>query len=115
MDLNAETALSRLGGNNKLYCKILDRFVKDNAAAGEESAKLIAAGDMESLERFAHTIKGLAGTVGSDGLYQSALALEHAAKDRADQTRLGAAQAAFQRDATATVAAVQDYLTRNAQ
>ena len=112
MDLDTQTALGRLGNNKKLYGKILDRFLNDNAGADVESAGLVAAGDMADLERFAHTLKGLAGTIGGDALQKSALALEQAAKN-ASGPELDVAQEAFAKDLAATMDAVRGYLAQN--
>jgi HPt (histidine-containing phosphotransfer) domain-containing protein len=74
--IDAAAALDRMSGNERLYKKALGMFV-DLAARQEED--ILAAQnrkDWRALHRAAHTIKGLAGTIGAVELFQLALDLE---------------------------------------
>ncbi len=73
---NVEKALSRLGGNIKLYHNLLSRFAVNYKDTGAEMRELLEAGDFASLQRQAHTIKGLAGSIGDDPLAETAETLE---------------------------------------
>ena len=74
-------ALQRLAGNQKLYRTLLERFYNSYHAFGAEIQSHIAAGNIEEAQRNAHTIKGLAGTIGHAGLAEASLALETACKN----------------------------------
>ena len=76
-------ALQRLAGNQKLYRTLLERFYNSYHAFGAEIQSQLAEGKLEDAQRGAHTIKGLAGTVGHQGLMDAALALETACREGA--------------------------------
>ena len=88
-------ALQRLAGNQKLYRTLLERFYQSYGKFGAEMQSLLAEGKLEDAQRGAHTIKGLAGTIGHAGLAEAALSLEMACKNSAPAPDLAAAQAAF--------------------
>ena len=68
--------LRRAGGNAELYARMLARFCESQAdAVGAVEAALLC-GDPHGATRAAHTLKGLAGTIGAAGLAQQAGALE---------------------------------------
>ena len=75
-------ALRLLGNNEKLYTNVLKRFRGQYAGNYESLADAMLHGeDWETVQREAHTIKGLAGTIGHPGLQQTAMELELAIKD----------------------------------
>ena len=76
-------ALQRLAGNQKLYRTLLERFYNSYSKYGAEIESVIAEAKMEDAQRGAHTIKGLAGTLGHQGLAEASLALETACRDAA--------------------------------
>jgi HPt (histidine-containing phosphotransfer) domain-containing protein len=90
-------ALKLLANNIKLYRSVLQRFLGQYSSGYEEIAALISKGeDAQGIQTQAHTIKGLAGTIGNPALYQAALDLEHAFRNQAehgkdDLDRLGKA------------------------
>ena len=61
-------AIARLGGNALVYRRMLRRFVDDLAAWPAEWQGLTARGDAEAAARALHTVKGVAATLGMDGL-----------------------------------------------
>jgi HPt (histidine-containing phosphotransfer) domain-containing protein len=75
------TALQQLAGSEKLYLSIITKFVTmykdfpDTIQADLEKA------DLAKVQRDAHTVKGLAGTLGHGGLRDIAAQLEHSAVD----------------------------------
>jgi HPt (histidine-containing phosphotransfer) domain-containing protein len=74
--LNVEAALKRLRGNRQLYRKLLDSYIP---GYGDTSAKLlqeVQAGNWEDALRRVHSIKGVAGTLGSTALAAAAGKLE---------------------------------------
>ena len=76
------SALKMLGNNAKLYKSVLKRFYKQYADNSELASKLGNLSDLEGLQREAHTIKGLAGTIGHAALQNAAQALELSVKNR---------------------------------
>ena len=74
--LDVEAALKRLRGNRHLYRKLLDSYIP---GYGETSAMLlqeVQAGKWEDALRRVHSIKGVAGTLGSTILADAARKLE---------------------------------------
>jgi HPt (histidine-containing phosphotransfer) domain-containing protein len=82
--IDVDIGLSRVGGNNKLYKKLLLKFYSSYQNAPAELDQLLERGANEDAERLAHTIKGLAGNVGATELNAKAGELEntiHESKD----------------------------------
>ncbi len=69
-------ALERLGGMDDLYVEVLGSFADEQADAMARTRTALNSNDHEGARRVAHTLKGLAGTVGAAALEASALALE---------------------------------------
>ena len=80
--IDTETGLNRVGGNTKLYLKILNKFRISQADAIERIKTAFDAGDNETSEREAHTLKGLAGNIGAEALQQAAQIVESQAKSK---------------------------------
>ena len=74
--IDTEVGLRRVGGNTKLYHKILNKFCISQAAVISRIQIAFAAGDNKTAEREAHTLKGLAGNIGAEDLQQAALTVE---------------------------------------
>ncbi len=74
--IDTETGLNRVGGNTKLYLKILNKFRISQADAIERIETAFDAGDNETSKREAHTLKGLAGNIGAEALQQAAQVVE---------------------------------------
>jgi len=75
--LNTTEALLRLGGNRPLYLKLLRQFLEMESTPAQ-IAEALASNDWLQAERLAHTIKGVAGSMGADGLQDAASGLEEA-------------------------------------
>jgi two-component system sensor histidine kinase/response regulator len=74
--LDAEAGLRRVLGKEAVYLSLLRQFVnghRDDAAAVRAA---LAAGDAATAERLAHTVKGVAGNLGADGVAAAAASLE---------------------------------------
>ncbi len=78
--LDASGALARLGNNKKLYLRLLRQFVDFYSASGQEDQKALAEDDHGAATRVAHTLKGLAGSIGAARLSELAASLEAAHK-----------------------------------
>jgi HPt (histidine-containing phosphotransfer) domain-containing protein len=77
-DINIEAALSRLNGQTKLYRKLLLKFTDNQAAVITDIKTALDKKDTESAVRLAHTLKGMAGTIGAGKLQVLAGKLETA-------------------------------------
>ncbi len=76
--LDTKDGLMRVGGNKKLYLKLLQQFTDQQAYAADEIAKALQTNDFPLAERTAHTVKGVAGNLGARELQQIAAILEKA-------------------------------------
>ena len=82
--LDTNDGLSRVGGNRKLYVKILRQFAEQQGPALDQVADALAKGDHALAERLAHTLKGVAGNIGAAGVQSAAAALERVIRDRSN-------------------------------
>jgi len=57
-------ALGRMGGNNGVYLRMLQSFIKDLATLPRQLTSLLHEGRFDESRRLMHTFKGLAGTLG---------------------------------------------------
>jgi len=82
--LDTNDGLSRVGGNRKLYVKLLRQFADQQSPAIDQVADALANGDHALAERLAHTLKGVAGNVGATSVQSPAAVLERAIRDRSN-------------------------------
>jgi signal transduction histidine kinase/CheY-like chemotaxis protein/HAMP domain-containing protein len=90
--LDTQDGLSRVGGNRVLYMKLLRQFVDDHARTVEQVSDALADGDIKLAERLAHTLKGVAGNIGSAAVRSAASAVEKAIHEGAPPANVDAAQ-----------------------
>jgi CheY-like chemotaxis protein/HPt (histidine-containing phosphotransfer) domain-containing protein len=78
--VNVAASVRRIGGNVALYLSLLEKFrdQQRNFATGFREA--LAANDHETAERLAHTLRGIAGTLGAETLQDLAGLLESSTK-----------------------------------
>jgi two-component system sensor histidine kinase/response regulator len=81
--LDSADGLRRVGGNHKLYIKLLRDFESHQADAIEQIRAALATNDIESATRVAHTLKGVAGSLGAGPVQTAAAAVENLLRDRA--------------------------------
>jgi two-component system, sensor histidine kinase and response regulator len=116
--LDVDGALRRVAGNAPFLLSLLRRFVDGNRHAVADIAQSLEAGDRAGAERRAHTLKGVAATLGATRLQQAVSDLEaalHADPDSAETSQrlatLGAVLvslcAALDRQLPGAVAAVE--------
>jgi two-component system sensor histidine kinase/response regulator len=74
--LDSADGLRRVGGNNKLYVKLLRQFVSEQADAVGQIRTALATNDTETATRLAHTLKGVAGNLGAGSVQVAAAAVE---------------------------------------
>jgi len=75
------TALQQLAGSEKLYLSIITKFTTLYKDLPDTIQADLEKGDLAKVQRDAHTIKGLAGTLGHSALRDAAAQLEHGAVD----------------------------------
>jgi PAS domain S-box-containing protein len=93
-----DAALLRMGGERGLYGRICRQFVQDQAEAPGLIRQQLAQGRRPDARRLAHTLKGLAATVGATGLARSTAELEQAIDAGAAETVLSERLAEVGRD-----------------
>jgi two-component system sensor histidine kinase/response regulator len=80
--INSEDGLKRVGGNVALYKRLLQKFVDADYYAPLRGA--IEAGDINSAEQHAHTIKGVAANLSLPRVTAIATALDTDLKNSGD-------------------------------
>jgi polar amino acid transport system substrate-binding protein len=79
--IDIEEGLRRVGGNRKLYRKLLVEFYQDHREDVHAIRKALDQDDLETAQRLAHTIKGVSGSIGAGDLHREAAGLDTAFKD----------------------------------
>ncbi len=85
--LQVDEGLARVAGNTKLYLKLLRQFVVQEADAGARIGACLSTGDRRTAERLAHTVKGVAGSLGAGAVQAAGAVLEKAIGDGVDAER----------------------------
>ena len=75
-ELDTEKALSRLGNNERLYIKLLRQFLMHYDNSETQFYEALDHGDTTTAQRVAHTLKGLAASIGATTLASEAAYLE---------------------------------------
>jgi PAS domain S-box-containing protein len=85
--LDSDKAMAGMGGKD-IYQTMLKKFIPSQGQAVQSIQEALAADDPETAERLAHTLRGVAATVGAFSLAESAGQLETAIAERdADKSR----------------------------
>jgi CheY-like chemotaxis protein/HPt (histidine-containing phosphotransfer) domain-containing protein len=74
--IDMQWGLERIGGNRKLYRKLLTEFFLKHGNALKTIESLLAEGDKASVRRELHTLQGVAGNIGARALQKAAQAYE---------------------------------------
>ena len=74
--INTKSALARLGNNRKLYRQMLLLFFSGHAQDCQSIREAIDKDDFELARRLVHTLKGVAGSIGAEGLCSAAVNFE---------------------------------------
>ncbi|MBI2772753.1 MAG: response regulator [Burkholderiales bacterium] len=99
--LDCELGLSRMMGKKKLYLSMLGRFVQGQRHTARDIAAALAAGDVGTAERHAHTTRGVAGNIGATVLQGVAGDLEQALRQGTSGPPLDALLRVFEGTLTA--------------
>ena len=105
--LDVAAGLRAVRGDMAHYQRLLEKFCSGQGEAMAGVDALLVAGDLAVAQRFAHTLKGLAGTLGIEDLRQQAAALEAALKQQAPGDVLRADAAALNAALTRRIAAIR--------
>ncbi|MCB1773467.1 MAG: response regulator, partial [Gammaproteobacteria bacterium] len=81
--LDTETGVRRIGGDVPTYLRMLHTFSHNQADVPQRASQALTAGDRKAAERYLHTLKGSAGTIGANELANLAEAAEVAIQDGA--------------------------------
>jgi HPt (histidine-containing phosphotransfer) domain-containing protein len=73
--------LRRTGGNRKRYETLLRKFAEQQSGTGAAIDAALAKGDAATAERAAHSLKGVAATLGANALSEAAFRVEAAIKN----------------------------------
>jgi len=76
--------LERIAGNTRLYRDLLTQFATRQGSAAARIQAALASGDRTQAERLAHTLKGAAGNLGIQQIFDSAGNLEAAIRESSD-------------------------------
>jgi len=76
--ISVKAGLAKVGGNKKLYRKLLSKFRRNYTSVADDIKNALGKGNPETATRLAHTIKGLAGNIGAQDLHLAAMDLETA-------------------------------------
>ncbi|MFT7694490.1 MAG: two-component system sensor histidine kinase/response regulator, partial [Candidatus Latescibacterota bacterium] len=83
--LDVKDGLGRVLGNRELYIRLLRQFVESGDVEAVGAIRFsLAQGERESAERAAHTLKGMAGTIGASAVQETAGEVETAIRDGVD-------------------------------
>jgi HPt (histidine-containing phosphotransfer) domain-containing protein len=78
--VKVDVSVRRIGGNVALYYSLIEKF-KANEHVVLKIREAMAAGDLKTAERLAHTLRGIAGTLGAESLQSEAEQLENKFKN----------------------------------
>ncbi len=81
--IDMDKAIQHLNGNKKFYMKLLSDFYENNQNTSATLYKAMDERNFEIIERTAHTMKGMAGNIGSQKLSQASARLEASVKGNA--------------------------------
>jgi len=85
-----------VAGNKKLYRKLLRQFSQTEADATQRIAAALAGNDRALAERLAHTVKGVAGSIGAAAVQNAAAHLEKAIKGSAPEAEIERARSSLE-------------------
>jgi two-component system sensor histidine kinase/response regulator len=107
--INVTESVRRIGGNVKLYYSLLDNFRTNQRNFTSGFREALAANDRDTAERLAHTLKGIAGTLGAGKLQDSAALLESGTK-KAEAGEIDSLLARVDQELAAFVASIDQAL-----
>jgi two-component system sensor histidine kinase/response regulator len=108
--LDTAAGLRRMMGNSAIYLSLLRKFADRQEPTRREIAELRQTGDREAAERLAHTLKGVAGTIGADFLASRAELVEAVIRGGAGRPEIDAELAKLGEELDALITEVRGKL-----
>ena len=96
--IDTADGLRRVGGNAKLYLSLLGQFLESQADAAARIKETLEKGEKSVAERFAHTVKGVAGNIGAKGMQAVAGDLEKAIRSGMAPAQIESLRETFARE-----------------
>jgi CheY-like chemotaxis protein len=91
--ISVQSGLRKVGGNTKLYRKLLSKFRGNHSDVAHEIGNALDDDDPETATRLAHTVKGVAGNIGAQDLHLAAADLEAALRQAQTENLSGLLEA----------------------
>ncbi len=82
IEIDFDTAIRKMGGNKRLFLNIVDSFCKQYNDADQTIEGLLANNSIPEAARFAHSLKGLAGSIGAESLQEQSEKLNLLLKEK---------------------------------
>jgi HPt (histidine-containing phosphotransfer) domain-containing protein len=79
--VDVAAGLQRIAGNKRLYRDLLTQFAVKHESTGRTISEALASGDRSKAEHLAHSLKGVAGNLGMNEIFQAAGKLEGAIRE----------------------------------
>ena len=105
--LDVDGGLRRVMGKRPLYVALLRKFAAGQKDMPAQVAQALDAGDWQGAERFAHTAKGVSGTIGAVDVQAAAAALEAAIREKQPRAVIDARLATARACLDSVVAALE--------
>lgn len=80
-ELDINVGLTHTGGKKDFYRRLLEQFVTGFRSFGEQTRELLRAGKLDDAHRLAHSLKGVAASLGALRVAEAASELERALRD----------------------------------
>jgi len=90
--LDTKDGLARVAGKWALYLRLLRQFIEEQSLAPEQITSALAGSDTALAERIAHTLKGVAGSIGAKQVQSAAGVLEKLIRAKATAGELNSAK-----------------------
>ncbi len=84
--LNTADGLKRIGGDEPIYRLVLGAFAEENQTVGAELKRAVEGKQFEQAVQIVHKIKSSCGSIGANGLHDTAAELQKALQDREERT-----------------------------
>ncbi len=107
--MDVKTGLNRMMGKKPLYLTMVRKYLEGQSSCTVVIKNALAAGDMATAQRAAHTLKGVSGTIGATEIPRLADAVENAIRAEQPPERITQALLALEAPQTALVQALADW------
>ncbi|MGL1901634.1 MAG: response regulator [Fibrobacterales bacterium] len=78
--INTVEGINRVAGNRELYYSLLNKFIDNNRNFMNDIMRTIDSDDFDAAEKIAHALKGVAGNIGAELLFNAVRVLDDALK-----------------------------------